>query len=62
MDATVSRIKSLDILRGAAIIGVITVHILFGAGRGVDGGCCDFILAEFLYAALPMFMVITGYL
>ena len=57
-----SRIKSLDILRGAAIIGVITVHIMFGAGRGVDGSVAgDFNVAELVYAGLPMFMVITGY-
>jgi len=62
MDATVSRIKSLDILRGAAIIGVITVHIMFGLGRGVDGVYGGFNVAELAYAALPMFMVITGYL
>ena len=62
MDATVSRIKSLDILRGAAIIGVITVHIMFGMGRGVDGNMYNFNFAELAYAALPMFMVITGYL
>jgi len=62
MDATVSRIKSLDILRGAAIIGVIAVHIMFGAGRGVDGVYGGFNFAELIYAALPMFMVITGYL
>ena len=62
MDATGSRIKSLDILRGAAIIGVITVHILFGFGRGVDGSYGGFCFAELTYAALPMFMVITGYL
>ena len=57
-----SRIKSLDILRGAAIIGVITVHIMFGMGRGVDGDvAAGFNVAELVYAGLPMFMVITGY-
>ena len=57
-----SRIRSLDILRGAAIIGVITVHIMFGAGRGVDGDVAGgFNVAELVYAGLPMFMVITGY-
>ena len=57
-----SRIKSLDILRGAAIIGVITVHIMFGMGRGVDGDVAGgFNVAELVYAGLPMFMVITGY-
>ena len=55
------RIKSLDVLRGAAIIGVITVHILFGAGREV-AGMSEFNYVELLYAGLPMFMVITGYL
>ena len=57
-----NRIRSLDILRGAAIIGVITVHIMFGMGRGVDGDvAAGFNIAELIYAGLPMFMVITGY-
>lgn len=56
------RIESLDILRGGAIIGVITVHIMFGAGRTVDGMSAGLSIAEFLYAALAMFMVISGYL
>ena len=56
------RIESLDILRGGAIIGVITVHIMFGAGRSVDGMSNGTSVAEFLYAALAMFMIISGYL
>lgn len=62
MDAPKRRIESLDILRGAAIVGVITVHIMFGAGRSVDGMSDGNSVAEFLYAALAMFMVISGYL
>ena len=55
------RIESLDILRGGAIIGVITVHIMFGAGRSVDGMSNGTSVAEFLYAALAMFMIISKY-
>lgn len=62
MGAPKRRIESLDILRGAAIVGVITVHIMFGAGRSVDGMSSGVSIAEFLYAALAMFMVISGYL
>ncbi len=62
MDAPKRRIESLDILRGAAIVGVITVHIMFGAGRSPDGMSDSLSIAEFLYAALAMFMVISGYL
>jgi fucose 4-O-acetylase-like acetyltransferase len=62
MDAPKRRIESLDILRGAAIVGVITVHIVFGAGRSPDGMSDGISIAEFLYAALAMFMVISGYL
>lgn len=61
LDATNGRIKSLDLLRGAAIIGVIIVHILFGLGRGYDV-VWKLNPTEFLYAGLPMFMIITGYL
>ena len=63
VDASKGRIKSLDILRGGAIIGVIMVHIVFGAGREVDGGIGGgFNIAELAFAGLAMFMVITGYL
>ena len=62
MDAPKRRIESLDILRGAAIVGVITVHIVFGAGRSPGGMSDSISIAEFLYAALAMFMVISGYL
>ena len=34
---------------------------MFGAGRSVDGVGGDFNIAEFAYAGLPMFMVISGY-
>ena len=61
LDATNGRIRSLDLLRGAAIIGVIIIHILFGLGRGYDV-VWRLNPTEFLYAGLPMFMVITGYL
>ena len=49
-------------MRGAAIVGVITVHIMFGAGRSPDGVNDSLSIAEFLYAGLAMFMVISGYL
>ena len=62
VDAPKHRIESLDILRGAAIIGVITVHILLGAGRNVDGVSNGFNFAELAYAGLPMFIIISGYL
>ena len=35
---------------------------MFGAGRSVDGMSSGVSIAEFLYAALAMFMVISGYL
>ena len=62
VDAPKHRIESLDILRGAAIIGVITVHILLGAGRNVDSVSNGFNFAELAYAGLPMFIIISGYL
>ena len=62
IDVPKRRIESLDILRGAAIIGVITVHILLGAGRNVDSTSNGFNIAELAYAGLPMFIIISGYL
>ncbi len=62
VDAPKHRIESLDILRGAAIIGVITVHILLGAGRNVDSVSNGFNFAELGYAGLPMFIILSGYL
>lgn len=39
------------------------MHIVFGAGRAADSGMSNSTsIAEFLYAALAMFMVISGYL
>ena len=55
-----SRIRSIDILKGAAIIGVITAHIALVQNQGgISSG--EYSIGELFYAALPMFFVIMGY-
>ena len=53
------RIRSLDVLKGAAIIGVVMAHIVLVPNEGE--GQYNRSLGELFYAALPMFIVITGY-
>lgn len=54
------RILSIDILKGAAIIGVVLAHlVLLPVSSGVGGG--GYRIGEFFYSALLMFIVFSGY-
>ncbi len=53
------RIRSVDVLKGAAIIGVVFAHLMFFGGSVDSDTGMD--LGEFFYAALPMFIVMSGY-
>ena len=53
------RIRSLDVLKGAAILGVIIAHIAVVEDRiNFDG---NRLIGELFYSALPMFIVVSGY-
>ena len=53
------RIVSLDVLKGAAIIGVIIAHL--SLDDYVTDNSWTYTIGEFFYAALPMFIIISGY-
>lgn len=53
------RSRVLDVFKGAAIIGVVLAHMSF-ADFG-DDFSDQTVIGEFFYAALPMFMVVSGY-
>ncbi len=54
------RIMSIDILKGAAIIGVVLAHlVLLPVSSDVGGG--GYKIGEFFYSALLMFIVFSGY-
>ncbi len=53
------RIRSLDILKGAAILGVIIAHVAVVEDKISFSG--NRFLGELFYSALPMFIVVSGY-
>ena len=55
-----SRIQSVDILKGAAIIGVVVAHLVL-IQNTESFSDSSFRIGELFYAALPMFFVLSGY-
>ncbi|MBP5685202.1 MAG: acyltransferase family protein, partial [Candidatus Methanomethylophilaceae archaeon] len=57
------RIQSIDILKGGAIIGVVAAHLMFIQNSQAIEDSFNFVFnaGELLYAALPMFLVLSGY-
>ena len=55
-----SRLSSVDILKGAAIIGVVLAHLVLIQNQS-EFGEASFEIGELFYAALPMFFVLSGY-
>jgi len=60
---TNGRVKSIDMLKGAAIIGVVLAHLMFIQNAVYVETERDLLytLAELPYAGLPMFLVLSGY-
>jgi len=60
LSSNVVRVRSLDIIKGAAILGVVMAHLVFvqTSGNSVPS---KHPLGEFFYSALPLFIIITGY-
>ena len=57
------RVQSIDILKGAAIIGVVFAHIMFiQNSEDIERSAgLTFNIGELFYAGLPMFLVMSGY-
>ena len=57
------RVRSIDILKGAAIIGVVLAHLMFIQNAVYVETERDLLytLDELPYAGLPMFLVLSGY-
>ena len=56
------RILSIDILKGGAIVGVVLAHLMFiQNSQDIDANSLPFNPGELVYAALPMFLVLSGY-
>ncbi len=57
------RIHSIDILKGAAILGVVLAHLMLIQNETsiATSSPSSFQIGELFYAALPMFLVISGY-
>ncbi len=63
-DVSKSRVRSIDILKAAAIIGVVLAHIAFIQNQDdiIEPAMGSvFPISEFFYAVLPGFLVMSGY-
>ncbi len=57
--ATSPRVASIDMLKGAAIIGVVVAHLVIIQNR--DDMVSSYSIGELFYSALSMFIVLSGY-
>jgi len=59
MDGSTSRIRSIDVFKGAAIIVIIFCHICFVTKSDVGSPS---VVIQTLYLGLMVFLMISGYL